>query len=371
MLNVAIVGPGLVGGALIEQLVAHAQSSRFTTLPISVVGLINSKKMALSATSFSAASLGQWQTAILGDSAQPADMDWFANGLAGLKGATAVVDCTSSDVIAALYPKWLSWGLHVVTPNKKAFSSDLSLFQEIKQLSSSPRGPSVYHEATVGAGLPVLSTLNDLVRTGDQIIKIEGIFSGTLSYLFNNFSSPDATQTFSACVAEAKANGYTEPDPRDDLNGMDVARKVTILGRVAGLEIGIDTLPVENIVPESLRTVSTADEFMTRLPEFDSHFSDLNAKALQAQSVLRYVGFVDGVDGNSSVKLARYPLDHPFASLKGSDNIIAFTTKRFPNPLIVQGAGAGAAVTAFGVFSDLVKISERFGCTSSVDSSKF
>ncbi|KAJ1918498.1 Homoserine dehydrogenase [Coemansia sp. S100] len=362
MLNIAIVGPGLVGGALIEQIAAHAQSPRFARLPIAVVGLINSRKMALSNTAFTAADLAGWQSTLLGDSAQAADLSRFADTLAAIEcGATAIVDCTSSDAIAALYPSWLTRGLHVVTPNKKAFSGDMSLFREIQKLSSSPLGPTVYHEATVGAGLPVLSTLNDLVRTGDRIVKIEGIFSGTLSYLFNNFSAPGATQKFSDCVAVAKENGYTEPDPRDDLNGMDVARKVTILGRVAGLEIGTDTLPVENIVPESLRDVSTAEEFMVRLPEFDEHFSQLNREALQAGSVLRYVGFVDGLNGQSSVKLARYPLDHPFASLKGSDNIIAFTTDRFPNPLIIQGAGAGAAVTAFGIFSDLIKIAERFG----------
>ncbi|KAJ2248635.1 Homoserine dehydrogenase [Coemansia sp. RSA 454] len=364
MLNVAIVGPGLVGSALIQQLVAHSQSSRFGRLPIAVIGIINSKKMAVSSTPFAVGDLSEWKTKILGDSASAADLMQFGSSLAALKGPTAVVDCTSSDAIAELYPLWLSKGLHVVTPNKKAFSNDISLFRKIQELTASPTGPSIYHEATVGAGLPVLSTLNDLVSTGDKIVKVEGIFSGTLSYLFNNFSIPGATQKFSECVAVAKASGYTEPDPRDDLNGMDVARKVTILGRVAGYELSTNTLPVENIVPEELRSISTADEFMARLPEFDEHFKKLNDEALASGSVLRYVGMVDGVNNQSSVKLARYPLDHPFASLKGSDNIIAFTTERFPNPLIVQGAGAGAAVTAFGIFSDLIKVCERFDVSS-------
>ncbi|KAJ2803388.1 Homoserine dehydrogenase [Coemansia helicoidea] len=364
MLNVAIVGPGLVGGALIEQLAAHLQSPRFGSLPIAIVGLINSKKMAVSAAPFAASDLGDWKSRILGDAAGSADMAQFADSLAKLGAPTVVVDCTSSSTVAELYPEWLARGLHVVTPNKKAFSSDLSLFRKIQALAGSPRGPSVYHEATVGAGLPVLSTLNDLVRTGDRIEKIEGIFSGTLSYLFNNFSAPGATQTFSECVGVAKASGYTEPDPRDDLNGMDVARKVTILGRVAGFELGIDTLDVENIVPEALRSVASADEFMSRLPEYDDHFAQLNSEALASGSVLRYVGCVDGASGQGSVKLMRYPLDHPFAALKGSDNIIAFTTARFPSPLIVQGSGAGSAVTAFGIFSDLIKICERFGADS-------
>ncbi|KAJ2537552.1 Homoserine dehydrogenase [Coemansia sp. RSA 1933] len=360
MLNVAIVGPGLVGAALVEQLVAHAQSPRFASLPIAIVGLINSTKMAVSSTPFAAADLTDWKTRILGSTAPAADLAQFAEKLAAIGGATAVVDCTSSASVAQQYPEWLSRGLHVVTPNKKAFSGDISLFQKINQLASQPQGPSVYHEATVGAGLPILSTLNDLVRTGDKIVKVEGIFSGTLSYLFNNFSVPGATQSFSDCVAVAKASGYTEPDPRDDLNGMDVARKVTILARVSGLcHIGIDTLPVENIVPEALRSVETADEFMNRLPEFDGHFKALNDEALAAGSVLRYVGTVQGA--KSCVRLARFPLDHPFAALKGSDNIIAFTTERFPIPLIVQGAGAGAAVTAFGIFADLIKVCERFG----------
>ncbi|KAJ2787284.1 Homoserine dehydrogenase [Coemansia interrupta] len=363
MLSVAIVGPGLVGGALIEQLVAYSKSPRFSSLPIAIVGLINSKKMAIS-TSFASADLDSWKDNVLGSSAVPADLTSFVNQLSALPAPVALVDCTSSDSVAEQYPEWLSKGLHIVTPNKKGFSNDYGLFKKIQQLSSGSEGPSVYHEATVGAGLPVLSTLNDLVRTGDKIIKIEGIFSGTLSYLFNNFSVPGAASSFSECVSVAKASGYTEPDPRDDLNGMDVARKVTILGRVAGLDIGTDTLPVENIVPEALRSVATADEFMSRLPEFDGHFKELNEQALASGSVLRYVGMVDGQGNQSGVKLARYALDHPFASLKGSDNIIAFTTERFPNPLIIQGAGAGAAVTAFGIFSDIIKIAERFGTRS-------
>ncbi|KAJ1645412.1 Homoserine dehydrogenase [Coemansia asiatica] len=361
MLKVAIIGPGLVGGALLEQLVAHAKSQFFATLPISVVGLINSKKMAVTPTPFPEADLTNWKAAILGATAAPANLASFVEQLAQLPGPVALVDCTASDSVASQYPSWLTKGLSIVTPNKKAFSNDYALYHKIKEISSSPSGPFVYHESTVGAGLPVLSTLNDLVRTGDRIVKIEGIFSGTLSYLFNNFSIPGAASTFSECVAVAKASGYTEPDPRDDLNGMDVARKVTILGRCAGLDIGTDTLPVENIVPEALRTVTTADEFMQRLPEFDEHFKELNEQALAAGSVLRYVGLVDVRGGQSAVKLMRYSLDHPFASLKGSDNIIAFTTERFPNPLIIQGAGAGDDVTAFGIFSDLIRIAERVG----------
>lgn len=196
-----------------------------------------------------------------------------------------------------------------------------------------------------------------MVNTGDEIVKIEGIFSGTLSYIFNNFSilGQDKPVKFSKVVAEAKKLGYTEPDPRDDLNGMDVARKVTILGRVAGLNLSIENLQLQNIVPEELRCIKTGDEFMEKITVFDDYFDKLNQDALKENSVLRYVGIVDP-NGISKVILQKYPSSHPFSSLKGSDNVIAFTTKRFPNPLIIQGAGAGAAVTAFGMFSDVLKI---------------
>ncbi|GJJ75922.1 hypothetical protein EMPS_08280 [Entomortierella parvispora] len=353
VVNVAIVGVGLVGSEFIRQVIA-TQSKK-----IAVVAVANSRSMHISDSPLVDDS---WKDQLL-TSASPFTLDAFTASLAASKAArpTVVLDCTSNETVAAYYPTWLRAGFHVVTPNKKAFSGDLNLYKEIVQLSSQPGSPLVYHESTVGAGLPVINTLNDLVNTGDKIVKIEGIFSGTLSYIFNNFSTLDKSAKpvkFSEVVSVAKELGYTEPDPRDDLNGMDVARKVIILGRVAGLDLTQETVNVENIVPEELRNLPTS-EFMEKLPEFDAHFEKLNQEAIQNGQVLRYVGLVDPVHGKSSVTLARYPASHPFASLKGSDNIIAFTTERFPNPLIIQGAGAGAAVTAFGIYSDILKIAER------------
>ncbi|KAG0023786.1 hypothetical protein BGZ82_010657 [Podila clonocystis] len=353
VVNVAIVGVGLVGSEFIRQVLStHSKK-------IAVVAVANSRAFFTS----SAALTASWKDELASGSAKPFTLDAFTASLAASKAThpTVVLDCTSNETIAAYYPTWLAAGFHVVTPNKKAFSGDLGLYKKIKELSSQPGSPLVYHESTVGAGLPVINTLNDLVNTGDKIVKIEGIFSGTLSYIFNNFSTLDASAKpvkFSEVVSVAKDLGYTEPDPRDDLNGMDVARKVIILGRAAGLDLTQETVQVENIVPELLRSLPT-DEFMAKLPEFDEHFAKLNAEAIQNGQVLRYVGLVDPVHGKSSVTLARYPASHPFASLKGSDNIIAFTTERFPNPLIIQGAGAGAAVTAFGIYSDILKIAER------------
>ncbi|KAL2912787.1 Homoserine dehydrogenase [Polyrhizophydium stewartii] len=267
------------------------------------------------------------------------------------------VVAVATEAVAAQYPHFAALGLHVVTPNKKAFSGDPELLARIRAAAAAA-GTLVLHESTVGAGLPILSTLNDLVDTGDDIVKIEGIFSGTLSFIFNQFSTPGSADApaFSSVVQKAKELGYTEPDPRDDLNGLDVARKVVILARLAGIPLTLQSLAIENIVPEPLRQVATADEFLARLPEFDAHFAALHRDARAAGSVLRYVGTVGPRPDLCGVRLVRFPADHPFASLKGSDNIIAFTTRRFPNPLIVQGAGAGAAVTAFGMLSDILKI---------------
>ncbi|CAO0795859.1 unnamed protein product [Mucor circinelloides] len=360
MVNVGIIGCGFVGSELIAQLHATRSSAR----RLKVVAIANIDTMNLSDKEYTPLHLTNWESDLSKSGVKP-NLDEFINYMAASPDHAVIVDCTASEGIANMYPSWLKKNLSIVTPNKKAFSGSLSLFKEIHLLSANYSGngrtPLTYHESTVGAGLPVLSTLVDFVKTGDEIVTIEGIFSGTLSYLFNNYSttaSGPSKGSFSEIVKVAKDLGYTEPDPRDDLNGMDVARKVTICGRLAGLDLDLSTLNVENIVPESLRNVATADEFMSKLPEFDDHFAKLNEEAKSEGKVLRYVGVVDP-KGNSGVKLMKYPATHPFAGLQGSDNIIKFTTKYFPNGVIVQGAGAGGPPTAYGIFSDLIKIQER------------
>ncbi|KAJ9084002.1 Homoserine dehydrogenase [Entomophthora muscae] len=350
MMNVGLIGVGLVGKELLSQI------GRLNG--VQVVGAMNSKRMILR-SGVSAAEIEKLLSQL--DQTQAADLQGFVGQFASsyTEGVKVLVDCTSDERVASCYPEWLKQGFHVVTPNKKAFSGNLSLYKEILA-ASQKYNRFCYHESTVGAGLPVVETLKSLVQTGDKIVKVEGIFSGTLSYLFNNFSStsPKEKVSFSDIVKVAKEKGFTEPDPRDDLNGLDVARKVTILGRIAGLDISLETLDIENIVPEQLRSLGTASEFMSHLPEFDSHFDQLNSEAASQNQVLRYVGMIGG-DGTGSVKLTRYSAEHPFASLTGSDNIVAFTTERFPSPLIIQGAGAGSSVTVFGILSDLLKIQER------------
>jgi len=279
------------------------------------------------------------------------------------------VDNTSSEEVAGLYPLWLKQGINIVTPNKKAFSGDAELFSKILN-SSRESGARFLNEATVGAGLPVIAPLKDLLATGDKIIKIEGVFSGTMSYIFNEFSTatPDGP-AFSSVVAVAREKGYTEPHPADDLNGFDVARKLTILSRIisSASTASSSTLPslqsfasvqTASLIPKALEGIPTGDEFIARLPEFDNEFANLRKEANKENKVLRFVGVVDVARGQVRAGLEKYPIDHPFAtSLGGSDNIVMFHTERYsPRPLIVQGAGAGAAVTAMGVLGDLLKL---------------
>ncbi|KAI9143423.1 homoserine dehydrogenase-domain-containing protein [Paraphysoderma sedebokerense] len=354
-LSIALIGPGLVGSAFLSQIQQHIQSPRIKTIAVSLAAILNSRKLLVApkGQSLNITTCNQ----DLDSSPVESSIEKLIAHLTTLPNPI-VVDCTSSAHIASSYPLFLQNNIHIVTPNKKAFSSEPELFSQIKKLSypENPTGPFVYHESTVGAGLPVLSTLNDLIQTGDEVVKVEGVVSGTLAYIFGKFSPvAGEAQKFSECVKVAKDLGYTEPDPRDDLNGLDVARKCLILSRLSGLNLSLSDLNIKNLIPSQLRDVPL-DQFMSRLNELDSEMESVQADAKKAGSVVRYVGVVDVKAGKVKVELGRYPHNHPFANLQGSDNMIAFTTKRFPNPLIIQGAGAGADVTAFGIFSDLLKI---------------
>lgn len=267
-------------------------------------------------------------------------------------------DNTSSMAVASAYPDFLKAGISIITPNKKAFSADYGLWQDIWGATST-YGPFVYHESSVGAGMPIISTLNELVETGDEITRIEGVFSGTLSYLFNTFASQSGSGgKWSETVIQAKNLGFTEPDPRDDLNGLDVARKITILGRLAGFTIESPTsFPVQSLIPEALDGCRSADEFLEKLPQYDHTMEEHKKKAAATGTVVRYIGTVDKVTGQARVGLEFFEPSHPIANLQGSDNIISFYTKRYGKlPLTIRGAGAGGDVTAMGVTGDLLKI---------------
>jgi homoserine dehydrogenase len=283
--------------------------------------------------------------------------------LASAPGKVVLVDNTSSLDIASLYPMVLQRGISVITPNKKGFSDSFALWEQIYSAAANGSGAAgngyVFHESSVGAGLPVLSTLKELVETGDKVTKIEGVFSGTMSFLFNSFQpTSGGGGSFGAEVLKAKEAGYTEPDPRDDLNGLDVARKLTILARLAGLPIESPTsFPVQSLIPAELESCQSGDEFVEKLPQYDSKMEELKNAAEKEGKVVRFVGSIDVASKAVKVGLEKFDKSHPIAALKGSDNIINFYTERYgSNPLIIQGAGAGGDVTAMGVTGDLLKV---------------
>ncbi|KAG5040916.1 hypothetical protein JHK85_013392 [Glycine max] len=381
-----IIGPGLIGSTLLDQLRDQASTLKEEfNIDLRVMGILGSKSMLLSDVGID---LARWRE-LREERGEVANVEKFVQHVHGnhFIPNTALVDCTADSAIAGYYYDWLRKGIHVVTPNKKANSGPLdqlqqlllpsthatyfeelfhiyALFIQYLKLRALQRQSYThyFYEATVGAGLPIVSTLRGLLETGDKILQIEGIFSGTLSYIFNNFKDGRA---FSEVVSEAKEAGYTEPDPRDDLSGTDVARKVIILARESGLKLELSNIPVESLVPEPLRACASAQEFMQELPKFDQEFTKKQEDAENAGEVLRYVGVVDVTNEKGVVELRRYKKDHPFAQLSGSDNIIAFTTRRYKDqPLIVRGPGAGAQVTAGGIFSDILRLASYLGAPS-------
>ncbi|KAK9461411.1 homoserine dehydrogenase-domain-containing protein [Lipomyces oligophaga] len=365
--NVAIVGAGLVGSAFINQLMAIHPAVTYN-----VIVIARSTK-ALISKSYEPLELSNWTKDLASASAasalSPGDLAAY---LEKSPAPVILVDNTSNEALARAYPMLLAQGVSIATPNKKAFSSEFGLWTAINMSSANvaskpTKGGLVYHEATVGAGLPVISTLKDLVATGDEVVKIEGIVSGTLSYIFNVFSTPSSSSApvkFSDVVLKAKELGYTEPDPREDLNGLDVARKLTILARLSGVPVQSPTsFPVESLIPRPLEEIESVEEFLSKLPNYDDKIEARRKEAAESDKVLRFVGKLDvSAPQGSQVKVGieSYSNSHPFASLKGSDNVIAIYTKRYgDNPLIIQGAGAGAQVTAMGVLGDVLKIGER------------
>jgi aspartokinase/homoserine dehydrogenase 1 len=355
---VGVVGYGLVGKELVQQILDRAGSLQAEMgVGVEITGVARSKTMAFFNQS-SQASLngGSWPS---GD--QSLDLKKFGQELLAKAkasgGRAIIVDNTAADEPCEFYEEWLASGMDVSTPNKKAGSGPYSRYEKI--MAAQKTGASTFgFEATVGAGLPIIAPLQILRRAGDEVKAVEGIFSGTLSYIFNSWKSG---VKYSDVVADAKVKGFTEPDPRDDLGGTDVQRKVTILARELGLKLELDDVPVESLVPEKLQNweppagANLADAFIAELKNFDDEMTKMLDSAEAAGEVLRFVGSIDLKAGKASVKLGRFPKDHPFAGTQFADNIAAFDTKWYnPRPLVVQGPGAGAAVTAAGVFGDVM-----------------
>ncbi|AVP96618.1 bifunctional aspartate kinase/homoserine dehydrogenase I [Ahniella affigens] len=354
-ISVGIVGPGNVGAALVNQIAAASESLKQRTgLDLRVRAIAGSNRVLKSDLGLD---LSAWQKAYTEAPRDGVDLDAFADYVHSSHLPHAViVDCSASNSVAEHYSKWLAAGIHVITPNKNAGSGPLSRYQAIMQ-GAKNSGARFRYEATVGAGLPVVSTLRDLLDTGDDIESIEGMFSGTLAFLFNRF---DGSAPFSELVKEARALGYTEPDPRDDLDGKDVARKLVILARELGLKLELGDVDVGSLVPKPL-AAGSADDFMAKVSELDADMTARLAAARAEDKVLRFVAKLDK-SGKASVGLTALPRTHAFANAQLTDNVVQYRTRRYSkNPLVVQGPGAGPEVTAAGVFADLLRVASYLG----------
>ena len=320
--NLFLVGAGLIGGTLLDQIKDNHH-------PINVIAVADIEKMLINPVGIK---LDNWRET-LKNSDQKSDLGEFIKKTKELNLPSSVfVDCTASDEVASRYLEILEFGISIVTPSKRANSGSLEYYQKIRDVSQKT-GVKFLYETNVGAGLPVIRTLNMLREAGDKIVKIEAILSGSLSYIFNHFS-PE--KKFSEVVSEAKAKGYTEPNPKDDLAGIDVQRKILILARGMGLKLEMKDVEVES--------VDKSDDEMEK-----------KIKAASANSnVLRYIATLE--NGQAKVALKEIDSAHPFYGMQGSDNIISFTTKYYcETPLVVKGPGAGANVTASGVLSDILQ----------------
>ena len=353
-LSIGVIGTGLIGGTLLGQLQSRIEElKRNRGIDLRVRGIMNSRRMILADRHLA---LDRWKDE-LHESDEKADLESFINHVnADHLPHAVLIDATASAELTEYYESWLAKGINIITPNKKSNAGPLPAYRSLRETARKHQSYFLY-ETNVGAGLPIIQTLRGLVETGDEVIKIEGVLSGTLSYIFNSL---DGRRTFSEVVREAHSLGLTEPDPREDLSGVDVARKLIILAREMGLEVEMDAVHVESMVAEDLRE-GTVDQYLKTLGKHDQAIAALLNSARDKGHVMRYVGTIDS-NGNLSAQLRSYPLEHPFASLTGSDNIVSFQTARYNSqPMIVRGPGAGPEVTAAGVFADLLRLASFLG----------
>lgn len=350
--NVFMVGVGLIGGTLLKQIREQEESLQKTQkLQINVVGLANSKKMLFEEHGID---LTNWKEKLDG-SANESSTAGFIENMKQLNLPNSVfVDNTANKLLPDSYSDVLNNNISICTPNKVANSSSFAQYKSLKAIARHKNVDFLY-ETNVGAGLPVISTLKALIESGDEIVKIEAVLSGSVSYIFNNWT---ADKAFKELVLEAKELGFTEPDPRDDLSGLDIKRKILILSREAGYAVEPDDVSVQAILPESSIAAPTVDEFIETLSTENDHFKKMIDTATEEGKAIRYVACFE--DGKASVNLQFVDQENPFYSLKGSDNMIVFTTKRYANrPLVIRGPGAGAEVTAAGVFSEIISIGNK------------
>ncbi|WP_443936819.1 bifunctional aspartate kinase/homoserine dehydrogenase I [Pedobacter sp. MW01-1-1] len=348
-LNIFCLGTGNIGKTLFNQLKEQMPFlAENNDLQVKVAGISNTRKMIFNTEGLS---LDKWEDE-LNASGETADLAGFVAKMKALNLPNCVfVDNTAAEAPIEYYQEVFESSISIVTCNKKGNSADYAQYRSFKD-TARKFGVDFYYETNVGAGLPIIRTLKELMMSGDKVARIEAILSGTISYIFNNFKGDKG---FYETVKEAQDLGYTEPDPRDDLNGKDFMRKMLILARDAGYPLEVNDVKIDNILPDACLQAASVDDFYQELQANAAYFEALKNKAESEGKVLRYIGKME--DGNVEISLQMVDDSHPFFMLSGSDNIISFTTDRYKSrPLVVKGPGAGAEVTAAGVFADIINV---------------
>lgn len=347
-LNLFVMGVGNVGSKFLKQIQQQKEYLRENLkLNIRVIGISNSRTMVFAENGIS---LKTWEP-LLADG-EKADRARFFDTVKKLNYRNSIfVDNTASDLVSKTYASYLRESISIVTCNKIACSSEYTNYMQLKDLAREYNAPFLF-ETNVGAGLPIIDTLKHLIASGDKVLKIQAVLSGSLNFVFNNFN---AKTTFHDIVKQAQEEGYTEPDPKIDLSGVDVMRKILILARESGNRLDIDDIENKSFLPEESLATKNNEDFFASLKKHEALFQEMYHKAVKADSKLKYVAQFQ--DGKASVGLQHIPKTHDFYNLEGSDNIVLFYTERYPDqPMIIKGAGAGAEVTASGIFADIIRI---------------